>query len=162
MTKCWQISGLPKMLLRGQRLDTFGWVICKCQSLAAIREKGAIKRLHSKWRREPSASRLPANPKTPWPLRLWRRQRLQPRPEPLWPTQLSNFLSDCIPVCHFQKAACQELDGHPSFTEGKRSCGWLPLEGETTGGSLCLGRHQGLSLLICEVGVRLAWQSRPD
>ncbi|KAI4568833.1 hypothetical protein MJG53_014451 [Ovis ammon polii x Ovis aries] len=50
------------------------------------------------------------------------------------------------------KAACQELDGHPSFTEGKRSCGWLPLEGETTGGSLCLGGHQGLSLLICEVG----------
>lgn len=46
MTECWQASGLPKMLHRGQRLHTFGGVICKCQSLAAIREK-LISGLHS-------------------------------------------------------------------------------------------------------------------
>lgn len=53
------------MLLRGQRLDTFGWVICKCQSLAAIRERAAMERLHPNEVGRSLPRCLPAKSRTP-------------------------------------------------------------------------------------------------
>lgn len=79
------------MLLRGQRLDTFGWVICKCQSLAAIREKGALQRLNSKCVRARASARLPASPR-PRPLRC---ARAAPRPPAPVPTSCS--------ICFFEE-----------------------------------------------------------
>ena len=92
MTQCWQISGLPKMLLRGQRLDTFGWVICKCQSLPAIREQaGSNGCILTKARRafsRPAASK-PPDPAAATP---------PGAPEPRRPAQLSKFSFDFIPL----------------------------------------------------------------
>lgn len=144
MTKCWQISGLPKMLLRGQRLDTFGWVICKCQSLAAIREQaGSNGCILTKARR---ALGRPAASKPPDPRPAAHRPGTHSGCRPAWgseprrPTQASKFLFDFIPPFPSRKQqTCQELAGCPPPSRRRKH----PGAGGTRAGALVFSSVKG-------------------
>lgn len=138
------------MLLRGQRLDTFGWVICKCQSLAAIREQaGSNGCILKKARR--ALSRLRANPQTPRPAAHRPPPRLGLRAAPGRPKRPSSCLISFPLFPSRKQRACQELAGGPSCEEEKVSCGRS--HRKVQWGLSVLGQG-GLRVFLCEGGIR--------
>lgn len=120
------------MLLRGQRLDTFGWVICKCQSRAAIREKGALQRLNSKCVWAQTGARLPAS--------------LRPRP--------LRFAWAALGPPGAPSRTCQPPSPLPvPFSSPRRASWGRPrLQGDVGRAQFqCLDGH--VSLLTCQVGM---------